>query len=68
MDLVVIGSKNLCLDLGGKVLNRLLPALLRYYKDKRPPPMARKVLDAPIPIRFTHFNNPFYFFKEMIPW
>lgn len=40
MDLVVIGSKNLSLYLGGKVLNRLLPALIRHYKDKRPPPMA----------------------------
>ncbi|WP_302221883.1 hypothetical protein [uncultured Acidaminococcus sp.] len=40
MDFVVVSGKNLCLSLRGKVLNRLLPALLRYYKDKRPPPMA----------------------------
>mgnify|MGYP007043665484 CR=1 FL=1 len=40
MDFVVVSGKNLSLYLGGKVLNRLLPALLRHYKDKRPPPMA----------------------------
>jgi len=60
MDLVVVSGKNLCLDLRGKVLNRLLPALLRHYKDKRPPPMARKMLDASITIWFTHdITNPF---------
>lgn len=38
MSFVVVSLKDFSLNLRGKIFNRLLPAFLRHYKDKRPPP------------------------------
>ena len=40
MDTIVVSGKNLSFYLRRKVFDRLLPAMLRYYKNKRPPPAA----------------------------
>lgn len=61
MRLVVIGGEDFRFYLSRKVFDWALPAFLRYYKDKRPPPVPGEHFDAAVAIRFTHFNNPFYF-------
>lgn len=44
-------------NLVGKVFNRLLLAIFRYYKNKRPPPVSGQPFDAAISIWFTHFYH-----------
>ncbi len=61
MKLVIIRSKDFCFSLCRKVFDRALPPGIAYYKNKRPPPVSGEPLDAAVAIRFTHFNNPFYF-------
>ena len=58
---VVIGRINLCFKLCRKVSDWFLLPFHRHYKNKRPPPVSGEPLDAAVAIRFTHFNNPFYF-------
>ncbi len=45
MDFVVVCCINLRFYLSRKVFNRLLPTMLRHYKDKRPPPAASEMLN-----------------------
>lgn len=39
MSFVVVSLKDFSVNLVGKVFNRLLLAIFRYYKNKRPPPV-----------------------------
>lgn len=39
MSLVVVSLKDFRVNLVGKVFNRALFAIFRYYKNKRPPPV-----------------------------
>lgn len=57
MSLVVVSLKDFSVNLVGKVFNRLLLAIFRYYKNKRPPPVPRQPFDAAISIWFTHNKN-----------
>lgn len=54
MSLVVVSLKYFSVNLVGKVFNRLLLAIFRYYKNKRPPPVSGQPFDAAISIWFTH--------------
>ena len=54
MDFVVVCCINLRFYLSRKVFNRLLPAMLRHYKDKRPPPAASEMLNRTISIWLSH--------------
>lgn len=40
MDSIIIRLKDLSINQTCKVLNGPLPAVVRYYKNKRPPPIA----------------------------
>ena len=64
MSFVVIGRENLCFKLCCKVFDWLLFPFHRHYKNKRPPPVSGEPFDAAVAIRFTHFNNPFYFLRR----
>lgn len=49
MSLVVVSLKDFSVNLVGKVFNRLLLAIFRYYKNKRPPPVSGNRLMQPYP-------------------
>ena len=54
MSLVVVSLKDFSVNLVGKIFNRSLLTILRYYKNKRPPPVSGQPFDAAISIGFTH--------------
>lgn len=66
MSLVVVSLKDFRVNLVGKVFNRSLLTILRYYKNKRPPPVSGQPFDAAVSIWFTHnkkppLRRPFYY-------
>lgn len=60
MSTIVIRLINLSVNKACKVLNRLLPAVVRHYKNKRPPPSSGELLNTSITIWITHDNTSFY--------
>lgn len=59
MRLVVIGGEDFRFYLSRKVFDWALPAFLRYYKDKRPPPVPGEPFNGSVSIWFSHTTNPF---------
>lgn len=57
MSLVVVSLKDFSVNLVGKIFNRSLLTILRYYKNKRPPPVSGQPFDAAVSIWFTHNKN-----------
>lgn len=60
MSLVVVSLKDFSVNLVGKIFNRSLLTILRYYKNKRPPPVSGQPFDATVSIWFTHNKNLLY--------
>ena len=56
MSLVVVSLKDFSVNLVGKVFNRLLLAVFRYYKNKRPPPVSGQPFDAKNLLYGGHFT------------
>lgn len=50
MSLVVVSLKDFSVNLVGKIFNRSLLTILRYYKNKRPPPVSGQPFDATVSI------------------
>lgn len=59
MNFVIVRCKNFRFDLSCKIFNRLLPSMLRHYKNKRPPPTPGQLFYTPISIWFSQLNHPF---------
>lgn len=57
MSLVVVSLKDFRVNLVGKVFNRSLLTILRYYKNKRPPPVPGESFDGSVSIRFPHIDQ-----------
>ena len=57
MSFVVISLKDFSVNLVGKIFNRSLLTILRYYKNKRPPPVSGQPFDTAVSIWFTHNKN-----------
>lgn len=60
MSLVVVSLKDFRVNLVGKVFNRSLLTILRYYKNKRPPPVSGQPFNAAVSIWLTHNKTSFY--------
>lgn len=54
MDSIIIRLENLSINQICKILDGPLPAVVRHYKNKRPPPLARQPFDTPITIWIYH--------------
>ena len=57
MSFVVISLKDFSVNLVGKIFNRSLLTILRYYKNKRPPPVSGQPFDTAVSIWLTHNKN-----------
>ena len=60
MNFVIIGCENFRFYLRRKVFNRALPPGIAYYKNKRPPPIARKTFNGTISVWFSQLNQSFH--------